>query len=177
MASPPTQPPSLQYEAAGRWGHYSAIVDGKNYTYGGHCGAGGFPTLTAVDIFDLETELWQQTPTSGEHPQGFVGASCAVIGVHIFHFGGHDESKDYNSIHCLNTTDLSWSAIPATNAQEAPMSKHGARMLVHENTLVISAGYGVLPDQRLLGREYIPDPDHDGEGWTNELHCYVLVLN
>ena len=64
MASPPGPPPLEYNEPQGRFWHWSAIVDGKQYTYGGHCGAGGSPTLTEVNIFDPTTELWQQTPTS-----------------------------------------------------------------------------------------------------------------
>ena len=144
MASPPGPPPS-QHEPVGRRGHCSAIVDGKQYTYGGHCGVGESPTLTAVNIFDPETELWQETPTSGEPPPGFLLASCCVIGPQIFHFGGSDRSKRYNTIHCLNTTDLSWSATTSTHTQGAPMPKGDSGILVYANNLVVSGGYGILP--------------------------------
>ena len=170
MASPPGPPPS-QHEPVGGWGHCSAIVDGKQYTYGGNCGAAGFATLTAVDIFDPSTELWQLTPTSGEPPPGFYGASCGVIGPQLFHFGGRDGSNKYNTIHCLNTTDLSWSATTSTHMQEAPMRKFGSAMLEHANKLVVSGGYGVLPELSDPDK-YVPDPNHEGEGWTNEVHCF-----
>ena len=67
MASPPGDPPS-QYEPVGRWGHCSAFIDGKHYTYGGDCGAGGSPPLSTVEILDLVTIKWQQIPTTGEMP-------------------------------------------------------------------------------------------------------------
>ena len=172
MASPPGHPPS-QYEPVGRWAHCSAIVNGKQFTYGGHCGAGGVPTLTAVDIFDFETELWQQTPTSGEPPPGYYWASCTVIGAHVFHFGGgNPESGYYNTFHRLDTINLTWSTLPMTNHHEAPMRKGGAGILVYANLLVISGGRGILPKQHLPGREYVRDPDDEGEGWTNEVHCF-----
>ena len=171
MASPPEHPPS-QYEPAGRYGHCSASVNGKQYTYGGYCGAGGVPTLTAVDIFDFETELWQQTPTSGEPPPGYWGASCAVIGAHIFHFGGLVLVSGYcNTIHRLDTINLTWSTLPATNPHEAPMRKHSAGILVYANILVIAGGYGDLPDHPHPDK-YVPDPNREGEGWTNEVHCF-----
>ena len=171
MASPLGHHASHHYEPQGRFLHCSAFVDGKQYTYGGHCGAGGSPTLTVVDIFDYETELWQQTPTSGEQPPGYFGASCAVIGAHIFHFGGRDDSKYYNTIQCLNTTDLSWSAVPAFNDQEAPIPKYSAAMLPYTNILVVAGGYGDLPDHPHPDK-YVSDPDREGEGWTNEVHCF-----
>ena len=170
MASPPG-PPLSQHEPQGRFNHWSVIVDGKQYTYGGYCGAGGSPTLMEVNIFDPTTELWQQTPTSGEPPPGFVWASCCVIGLQLFHFGGFDGSKRYNSIHCLNTTDLTWSATTSTHTQGAPMCKGGSGILVYANNLVVSGGYGVLPELSDPDK-YVPDPDREGEGWTNEVHCF-----
>ena len=170
MASPPGPPPS-QHEPQGRFDHWSAIVDGKQYTYGGYCGVGGFPTLTAVNIFDPTTELWQQTLTSGEPPPGFYGASCCVIGPQLFHFGGSDGPNKYNTIHCLNTTDLSWSATTSTHTQGAPMRKFGSAMLEHANKLVVSGGYGVLPELSDPDK-YVPDPNREGRGYTNEVHCF-----
>ena len=170
MASPPGHPPS-QHEPQGRYWHWSAIVDGKQYTYGGYCGAAGFPTLTTVNIFDPAKELWQQTPTCGEPPPGFWGASCGVIGPQLFHFGGYDSSNKYNTIHCLNTKDLSWSATTSTHMQEAPMHKFGSAMLEHANKLVVSGGYGVLPELSDPDK-YVPSPNREGSGWTNEVHCF-----
>ena len=172
MASPPGPPPS-QHEPVGRWGHCSAIVDGKQYTYGGHCGAGGTPTLTTVNIFDPTTELWQETPTSGEPPPGFVAGSCASIGPNIYHFGGIVSGRNYNTIHQFDTRVLKWSPVTATNPKEGPITKRDAGMISYcEKLLVISGGYGELTDQSLPGREYVPDPDREGEGWTNEVHCF-----
>ena len=170
MASPPGHPPS-HYEPQGRYGHCSAIVDGKQYTYGGYCGAGGPPTLMTVNIFDPTTELWQQTPTSGEPPPGFQFASRCVIGLQLYHFGGSDGSNLYNTIYILNTTDLSWSATTSTHIQEAPMRKFGSAMLEHANKLVVSGGYGVLPELSDPDK-YVPDPARDGNGYTNEVHCF-----
>ena len=170
MASPPGPSPS-QHEPQGRFDHWSVIVDGKQYTYGGYCGAGGLPTLTAVEIFDPTTEIWQQTPTSGEPPPGFWGASFCVIGLQLFHFGGRDGSKRYNTIHSLSMIDLSWSATNSTHMQGAPMCKGGSAMLEHANKLVVSGGYGVLPELPDPDK-YVPDPDRDGIGWTNEVHCF-----
>ena len=171
MSSPPGHPPS-QYEPAGRLGHCSAFIHGKQYTYEGHCGAGGVPTLTAVDIFDFVAEKWQQTTTSGDPPPGFHRASCAVIGAQLFHFGGTDTYVLYNSIHELDTRALRWNSITAINTQEGPRGKLSAGMVsCNEKLLVISGGYTGLPDH-LSGREYVPDPDRKGYGWTNELHCF-----
>ena len=171
MASPPGPPPLEHNEPQGRFWHWSAIVDGKQYTYGGDCGAGGYPTLTAVHVFNNVTELWQETPTSGEPPPGFVGGSCAVIGARLFHFGGFDGTNFYNTIHCLDINSGWWISMPATNLQEAPMLKYNAGMLVYENILIISRGYGELPAHP-DPEKYVPDPEYEDCGWTNEVHCF-----
>ena len=146
MASPISHLPSQQqYEPQGRFGHCSAIVDGKHYTYGGHFGAGGSPPLSTVEILDLVTEKWQQMRTTGEMPPGHMNASCAAVGNSLYHFGGNDGQKYYNSIHCLEISKLTWRAVPFANNQEAPMLKSGARMLEHANNLVIAGGWGKLP--------------------------------
>ena len=173
MASPPGPPPLERNEPQGRFFHCSAIVDGKQYTYGGYCGAGGSPTLTTVNIFNNEAELWQETPTSGEPPPGFCLASCATIGPNIYHFGGLGSGGLYNTIHQFDTRILRWNQLTATNTVEAPAAKGGAGMLsYHGNLLVLSGGKIYSPNKHLPGREYVPDPDHEGEGWTNEVHCF-----
>ena len=173
MASPPGPPPLEYNEPQGRFFHWSAIVDGKQYTYGGYCGADGSPTLTAVETFDLVTEQWQQIPTTGEAPPGHMGASCAAVATSVYHFGGRDEDNVYNTIHFLEITKLIWRATPAVNPHEAPMLKSNAAMLVYGNTLVVSGGYGVLP-QNPNPNKYIPEPDpeNEGMGYTNEVHCF-----
>ena len=173
MASPPGPFPPEHYEPQGRLWHCSAIVDGKQYTYGGYCGAGKTPTLTAVDVFDPETQLWQQTPTSGQPPPGFLWGSCAVNGAHLYHFGGYDGSNYYNTIHCLNMEDLSWSAATATHTQGAPMHKSFAGMLGYANNLVITGGHGVLTELSDPDK-FVPHPRYEGQGWTNEIHCFQV---
>ena len=170
MASPPGPPPS-QHEPVGCCAHCSAIVDGKQYTYGGDLGAGGTPPLSTVEILDLVTEQWQQMPTTGEAPPGHIAASCAAYGTYLYHFGGGDGHKYYSTIHRLEITKLVWSETPAVNPLEAPILKSSAGMLVRGSTFVISGGYGDLPEISHPDK-YVPDPDREGEGWTNEVHCF-----
>ena len=172
MASPPGQPPSQHYyEPQGRFWHCSAIVDGKQYTYGGHRGAGGSPPLSMVEILDLVTEKWQQIPTTGETPPGHMNASCAAVGTYLFHFGGRDGYKYYNTIHCLEISKLTWTATPAVNPRQAPIPKYGAGMVVIGNILIISGGFGYLPDHPDPDK-YVPHPEYEGLGYTNEVHCF-----
>ena len=173
MASPPGPPQTEHNEPQGRFWHWSAIVDGKQYTYGGHCGAGESQPLSTVEIFDLVTEQWQQMPTTGEAPPGHMNASCAAVATYLYHFGGRDGHKHYSTIHRLEITKLTWSATPAVNPLEAPMPKSNVGMLVHGSTFVISGGYGDLPEHSHPDK-YVPDPDpeYEGQAWTNEVHCF-----
>ena len=171
MASPPGPPPLEHSEPQGRFSHCSTIVDEKQYTYGGDLGADGFPPLSTVEIFDLVTEQWQQMPTTGEAPPGHIAASCAAYGTYLYHFGGHDGHKNYSTIHRLEIRKLVWSETPAVNPLEAPIPKISVGMLVRGSTFVISGGYGDLPEISHPDK-YVPDPDRQGEGWTNEVHCF-----
>ena len=116
---------------------------------------------------------WQRTLTLGDLPP-CVGASCAVIRERFFQFGGQDMSGRYhNTIHQFDTTVLRWNPLTATNPKEGPITKWAAGIISYrEKLLVISGGYGELTDQSLPGREYVPDPDREGCGWTNEVHCF-----
>ena len=173
MASPPGPPPLEHNEPQGRFSHWSAIVDGKQYTYGGHCGADGFPPLSTVEILDLVTEQWQQMTTTGEAPPGHMNASCAAVGSYLYHFGGRDGSNYYNSMHCLQISKLMWIAVPLANNQETPMLKSGAAMIVYSNNLLVAGGYGLLPELSDPEKYVLnPDPGYEGEGWTNEVHCF-----
>ena len=119
----------------------------------------------------LTGKKWQQMPTTGETPPGHIDASCAAVGTYIYHFGGYDGYKYYNTIHCLETSKLMWSAVIPANNQEAPMPKCSSGMLVYANNLVVAGGYGIVP-QHPHPDKYVPDPDREGQSWTNELHCF-----
>ena len=176
MATSTGQPnPPLPYEPVGRWGHISAIVEGINYMMLGDHGAltTTAPPPTVVEVFEEEFPSWQQKPTSGQPPPGLVSAACIANDIHIYIFGGTDITTAYKTIHHLDTKRLVWREIQASNPSEAPMAKYGPGMVsLNSNVLVVVAGYGLLPEQQHPDAQYIPDPEHEGLGWTNELHCF-----
>lgn len=147
MQSVMDQAPSLPYEPQGRFDHCSAIINGKQYTYGGNFGAAGSPSLSVVEIFDPLTEKWQQIPTSGQPPPGYIHAACAVIGVCLFHFGGYSMSRLYNTIHRFDTTDHTWNRVFAANPREAPPAMRYVKMISYDGNLLVT-------------------------GWTSKLHCF-----
>ena len=175
MAASTGQPPSLPYEPVGRWGHISAVIQDRQYTFKGRYGAlaSRLPPKM-VEILDIIPN-WQQKATSGQTPPGTLFAACIAMDSYIYHFGGHDEKAYYNTIHCLDTKRLIWKEISTSNPGEAPMAKDSAGMIaLSPNILVIVAGYGYLPDNHHRDAQYIPNlnPGYEGRGWTNELHCF-----
>ena len=170
MATAP--PSSPHYEPKPRWYHCGALVEGRWITYGGIGADGGDadpPSLAA--IFNVDKEEWTQMPTSGTPPSGVVSAACIAVGPLLYHIGGVGEGY-YNSVHYLNTRSKRWTEIQPANPEEAPMKKGGMGGISYGNTLVTVGGYGVLPTNHHPGVEYIPDPEIEGEGWTNEVVCY-----
>lgn len=178
MTSHSAQPISLRCEPLARWAHCSACINGKQYTYGGKCGASVSTPTEVVETFDIATETWQQVPTSGQSPSGYIRAACAVVDNDLFHFGGHDyQSRYYNTIHHFETKSFTWSSITALNPHKAPMPKSDAGMLVSANILAIAGGYGYLPKHPSSGSQYLPDQNskYEEEGWTNEFHCFNVI--
>ena len=175
MAANTGQPPSLPYEPVGRLGHISAVVSGRQYTCHGHYGAATAKTHPRmVEIFQHSIPNWEQKPTSGQPAPGLLFAACTTIGIHIYVFGGGDDTASTfcNTIHRLDLKSLIWTEISTSNPREAPMAKYSAGMVsVRDNILVIVGGYGKLPDHQHPNRQYTPDADPE-LGWTNELHCF-----
>ena len=174
MATAPPSPPDPHYEPKPRWDHCSALVEGKWITYGGDFGAdGGFADRpTSVDVFDPDGEEWTQITTSGTPPSGVWSAACVAVGPLLYHIGGGDEDNYYNTIHCLDTTTKEWRELQPAKPQEAPMKKCGLAAISYANNIVTFGGLGDLPTNHHPGVEYTPDPEYEGQGWTNEVVCY-----
>ena len=178
MASPTIRPghdtpggdPMTYYEPQARYGHWTALINGKLYTYGGYYPWVPREPPSVVELFDITTELWGQSPTSGPPPPGFVSAACIAVGQHIYHFGGTDGKDCLNTIHEFDSCTLTWKELKPTNPRAAPMCKSDTAMVSFgERYLVTFAGYGPLPEHPHRGAEYIPDPKSKGDVWTNEL--------
>ena len=172
MATAPLSSP--HYEPKPRWNHCGALVEGRWITYGGHFGAdGGFADPpSSIDIFNVDKEEWTQMPTSGTPPSGVEGAACIAVGPLLYHIGGGDGGNYYNTVHCLDTRNKRWTEIQPANPEEAPMKKHGMGGIAYGYTLVTVGGFGDLPTNHHPGVEYIPDPEIEGRGWSNEVVCY-----
>ena len=130
---------------------------------------------TVVDVFDPATEEWDQITTTGPPPPGFIYASCTVIGIYLYVFGGLDGISFFHSIHQLNTHSLEWTKVDDVNQGEAPTAKCGAAMVSYNESMLITiGGYGVMAYHRRSGTMYILDPDYPGHAYTNELVCFYV---
>ena len=172
------------YEPRGRCGHCNALIDGKVFMWGGHCGAAGIPDdhRNVIDIYDPASQRWSQQKTSGPSPPGLVGAACVGISPYMYIFAGLDTDADehFNTIHQLDTRSLVWKEVKAVNPLEAPMKQAGARMVSYSTSLLVTiGGYGRLPDTPQSRADYVADTDegYKGRGWTNELGVFNLTTS
>ena len=173
MATAPLSPPDPHYKPKPRYGHCSALVEGKWITYGGVGADGGLADPpTTIDVFDPDREEWIQMITSGTPPSGVAGAACVAVGPLLYHIGGMDKGCYYNTVHCLDTTTMEWRELQPANPQAAPMKKSGLAVISYGNIIVTVGGFGDLPTNRHPGVEYVPRPEREGVGWTNEVVCY-----
>ena len=163
------------YEPKARSGHCGALVESKWITYGGHLGTvGGYASpLTSVEIFDCTTGNWEQVKTTGTPPPGVYGAACAAIGPIIYHVGGSDHKRSYNTIHYLDTRTMIWSKLTPTNPDEAPIRKRGMSMTSFNNTLVTVGGFGHFPENSHPGVQYLQQKIKN-YCYTNEVVCYDI---
>ena len=171
MATAPPSSLGPRYEPEPRYGHCSALVEGKWITYGSFGGYADPPT--SVDVFDPDREEWTQMITSGTLPSGIVDAACVAVGPLLYHIGGAGEGDFCNTVHCLDTTTMEWRKLQSANPQAAPMKTYGLAGISYGNIIVIVGGRGVLPTNRHPGVEYVPISESEGVGCTNEVVCYV----
>ena len=172
MATAPHSSPGPRYEPEPRFGHCSALVEGKWITYGGIGADDGPVDPTSIDVFDPDREEWTQMTTSGTPPSGVGAAACVAVGPLLYHIGGEGKGGNYNTVHCLDTTTMEWRELQPANPQAAPMKKYGLAGISYGSIIVTVGGLGDLPTNHHPGVEYVPHPESEGEGCTNEVVCY-----
>ncbi|XP_040915701.1 rab9 effector protein with kelch motifs [Toxotes jaculatrix] len=86
--------------------HSSAVVGDNIYVYGGILG--GSPTDDLL-VFSTVSLTWTPVKTSGSLPPALCDQSFALVGDHVFMFGGYGAGGDFcRDLHVLNTEDLIW---------------------------------------------------------------------
>ena len=137
--------------------------------------------LSAVEIFDPHTLLWEKKQTTGTPPLGTYWNAYSTIDKFLYTFGGYcGHGKCYhNSIHQLDTSSLQWKERVAVNPGDAPMKKWQCGMVSYtlddEEYLCIFGGWGILsPTHKNMKHEFVADRANLGCVWSNELHFFNL---
>ena len=87
----------LNYQPTPRWGHSAASINGKLYIWGGcmenlpkvHSSTEKTQMLSAVEVFDPQTLLWERKPTTGNPPLGTYWNAYTTQGKYLYTFGGY----------------------------------------------------------------------------------------
>ena len=143
---------------------FSAEASGLHYLWRG---AGPAKTATTIGVYNVQTEQWTLTPTTGPPPPGWVGGGCAIIMNHLYCFGGYDGPSWSNDFHKLNLETFQWSKVhPKSSLSEQPVCKEGCGLIaMNERTLVCFGGWGSEPTHVQPGSTF-------SDGWTNEFHLF-----
>ena len=123
-------------------------------------------------MYNILTEQWTLTPTTGPPPPGLWGGGCAIIMNHLYCFGGYNGSSHFNDLHKLNLKSFQWSKVHPQNLSEQPICKAGCGLIaVNERTLVCFGGYGIEPTHVQPGSTFTRNI-FGSDGWTNEFHLF-----
>ena len=170
---------SNKYEPLPRFSHISCRVGSKVVVQGGRTKDFSEKCrqhlISAVEIFDPYSELWEQRQVTGDAPSpGTYKAASASLHDDLFSFGGFDGRQPFNTVHRLDTEKFCWSQVSPQNAEGAPMPKYGCGMIAFGNSLGVFGGYGeprgpTEPQSFIKATRYT-----DRNGWTNEFHIYNL---
>ena len=169
----------------GRAEHSTILVRNKLYCWGGdqknlplvHDSEDKRKITSSVDIFQLETFIWERKSTTSNPPAGVLSFACTSIKDRVLYFGGNCKPFDclHNNLYELNTLTLNWNEIITTTTDNIPMRKYGCGMISFdmngEDHLFLSGGIGPAPPTRQRHAQYIPDPQCPNDSYTNEIHC------
>ena len=156
----PVEPPAC-------WRAFSAEAGGLHFLWGGQR-----ESTTSIGVYNVQTEQWTLTPTTGPPPLGLWTGRCAIIINHLYCFGGFDGSSRFNDLHKLNVETFQWSKVHLkSNSIEQPICKTGCGLIaVNERTLVCFGGYGSEPTHVQPGSTFTRIGGREGR--TNEFHFF-----
>ena len=155
------------YKPDPRSSSYSAAVDGELYVWGGKG-----EVTTSVQVYDTCLEVWKQVLAHGP-PPGLYGGASAHSEHYLYAYGGvMDDGSLSGCLHRLDTKTSSWTLLAAHSA-DAPMKKAGCAMIVYENSVIISGGWGTRNGPIQPGSEWVCK-DPNTRCCTNEMHKYDL---
>lgn len=169
----------VAYEPLPRWGHAIVSVGDRVYMWGGR--TEGFSVSTrkslasCVEVFDLNTELWEKKTTSGTPPLGLYNNAHALIGSSLYVYGGYDGQKSYNTLYKLDLSTLQWTEVKYSSGSKTPMKMSGCGMVAYgTQKLVLFGGYGVTEDQDRSSPFFKRNSVTKGTGWTSEVWVFDI---
>ena len=147
---------------------FSAEAGGLHYLWRGR----GREKTTSIGVYEVQTEQWTLTPTTGPTPPGYCNGGCAIIKKILYRFGGYDGSSRFNDLHKLNLETFQWSKVhPKNVSSEQPICKVGCGLIaVNERTLVCFGGCGRKLPHVQPGSTF--NRGYGSEGRTNEFHLF-----
>ena len=146
---------------------FSAEAGGLHFLWGGQT-----EKTISIGVYDVQTEQWTLTHTTGPPPPGLRAGGCVIITNNLYCFGGYDGSSLFNDLYKLNLETRQWSKVyPKSNLSEQPICKAGCSLAaVDKRTLVCFGGYGSEPTHVQPGSTFTRD--YQIRGWTNEFHLF-----
>ena len=160
-----------RYEPQARLYHQAASVNGKVYLWGGvrdnFC-----KRATAIEVFDMSVEEWNQTATGGRPHPGMCGGACASCDKFLYAYGGFDGKNDRGVLSKLDVEQLMWTRLCPEDAIARPMKKWECGMVIyHGCKAALFGGYGVPGEDIQPGSQFFVDDNKSEKiGWTNEFH-------
>ena len=149
---------------------FCAESDGRHYSWRGQ----GREKATTIGVYNVQTERWTLTHTSGSPSPGLFDGGCAIIANYLYCFGGWDESSRFNDLYKLQLESFQWNKVnPRNNSSDQPTCKASCGFVaVNERTLACFGGYSSEPTHIQPGSTFTKDVGSNG--WTNEFHFFDI---
>jgi N-acetylneuraminic acid mutarotase len=149
-----------------RWGHTSAVVDGKIYVIGGGTSEGGpdEKLLATVEEYDPVTNTWTRKddmPT----PRGWMSPSSAVVDGKIYVIGG---GASWDEADCCKPTVEEYDPATDTWTRKADMPTGRDSLATVAVDAKIYAIGGLLSWDNLSGLRTVEEYDPATDTWTRK---------
>ena len=119
---------------------------------------------------------WRKQETDGNCPVFGKGACSAIVGDHLYIFGGLDDEDYRNDLHRLHLEDFKWQKLSKIGA---PPERSYGGMVSHGECLIVFGGLGKKPHApSVRGAVTIRDDKFGGEfisEWNNFMHEYNTI--
>ena len=124
----------------------------------------GLMSGRVLDSPDVEDEpllfalTWAQPQRYGIAPSPRNGHTMVLVGMHLYIFGGGDETVSFNDVHTLHVGSLTWDKPVVHGTLPSPRSRHSATAV--GNNMVVFGGVGGGNDLHILETDtltwYVP---------------------